>query len=102
MAVRAPGAGQVKACLWMRARGQARAGLKKQEHKAGQRQALVSNGEQDPWGQNPGTQEEGMPEGRANMWQKFRLVVLNLLWVMYPTENLIKSLRTRKFINKCM
>lgn len=47
-------------------------------------------------GQNPGTQEEGMPGGRANMWQEFRLVVLNLLWVMYPTENLIKTSQNKE------
>ena len=56
----------------------------------------MNNAGQDPMGQNPGTQEEGMPEGRANMWQKFRLVVLNLLRVMYPTENLIKTSQNKK------
>ena len=97
--MRAPRAGQVKACLQMRGE---RPGQSRAEKTGAQGRPCVSNGEQDPWGQSPGTQEEGMPEGRASMWQKFRLVVLNLLWVMCSTENLIKFLRTREFINKYM
>lgn len=47
----------------------------------------MNNEEQDPMGQNPGPQEEGMPEGGINIWQKFRRVVLNLWGSYIPLRN---------------
>lgn len=37
-----------------------------------------------PGGQKPGPQEEGLSESTANIWQKFRLVVLNLCGSCIP------------------
>lgn len=46
-------AGQVRACLQMRSERPGQAGLKNRSTRQASVKPCVSNGEQDPWGQNP-------------------------------------------------
>ena len=64
---------------------EARAGLEKWElqgRRASKRIRIMKSRTSE--GQKPGPQEEGIPESRANIWQKFRLGVLNLCGSCIP------------------